>query len=835
MTHPLDPLTPDEIAAAVAAVRSHGRLGDGAWFSTVTIDDARRPGVSGRRARVVAVPRPKAAVVEATVDLGTGEVAGWVDHDGVRPALGFGESLVTILAVTSTRPSWPPWRPAASTTCPRCRSTRGRPATSATRPRKGGGSPAACRTCGRRADRQRIRPTDRGRPGLVDMATGEVLEVEDHGVVPMPTDPGRYYPEDHPPGAGLALAGDHPARGAGLHRRRPPDRWQSWSPAVSLDPLEGLVLHHVAWTAAPLRPPPGVDLRDGRALRRPRPAHGWKNAFDVGEWGLGRLANSLELGCDCLGEIRYLDAVLAGENGERQHHRQRHLPPRGGRGHPLEAPRPDRRPRRGAPPRRLVSLDLHRRQLRVRLLLVPVPGRLASSSRSSSPASCPPPGGERPRRQTRPRRWSRRASPRRSTSTCSAPGSTSTVDGPVNEVEEVDVVPLPPGDGNPWANGFAPWPPCSSLEQAAQRVADPARSRTWRIVNPACGTAWASRSPTSSSRRGHAHAAGGPTRRGMRRRPSPRHNLWVTPYAPRRAPGRRRLPEPARRRRRPALDRRRPPLADTDVVLWHSFGLTHVPRPRTGRSCRSSRRASCSPHRLLRPQPRARQQNKNGKYLDINKLLVVGITGAVDDETPIGTVIRPARIGHATGREHAPAPRPRQAHGALWTPDVITPASGSPPCGTRASWRSTSRPPRSPRPAKIVASPGPWSGPSATGPPTAASTRRCSTSPAPTAAPTPPRWPAISSATPATSAWFAWARRRPPGRPPRRVEPLHTVGYLPAGKASDPPGGGLRRRALPGDRAAVRRTVRPGVRAWVTCCSTMSSDVPSERRRASSP
>ena len=48
----------------------------------------------------------------------------------------------------------------------------------------------------------------------------------------------------------------------------------------------------------------------------PGPLHGWKNAFDVGEWGLGRLANSLTLGCDCLGEIRYLDAVLADEQGE---------------------------------------------------------------------------------------------------------------------------------------------------------------------------------------------------------------------------------------------------------------------------------------------------------------------------------------------------------------------------------------------------------------------------------------------------------------------------------------------------------------------------------------
>ena len=48
----------------------------------------------------------------------------------------------------------------------------------------------------------------------------------------------------------------------------------------------------------------------------PGPMHGWKNAFDAGEWGLGRMANSLKLGCDCLGVIHYFDAVLATEQGE---------------------------------------------------------------------------------------------------------------------------------------------------------------------------------------------------------------------------------------------------------------------------------------------------------------------------------------------------------------------------------------------------------------------------------------------------------------------------------------------------------------------------------------
>ena len=38
----------------------------------------------------------------------------------------------------------------------------------------------------------------------------------------------------------------------------------------------------------------------------PSPVRFWQNYFDAGEYMFGRYANSLELGCDCLGEIQLL-------------------------------------------------------------------------------------------------------------------------------------------------------------------------------------------------------------------------------------------------------------------------------------------------------------------------------------------------------------------------------------------------------------------------------------------------------------------------------------------------------------------------------------------------
>ena len=96
-------------------------------------------------------------------------------------------------------------------------------------------------------------------------------------------------------------------------------RWQNWELRIGFNHREGLVLHTVGFRdGGRLRPVAHrmsfaemiVPYRDETA------DHYRRTAFDVGEWGLGFMTTSLEFGCDCLGEIRYLDAVLHDSRGQ---------------------------------------------------------------------------------------------------------------------------------------------------------------------------------------------------------------------------------------------------------------------------------------------------------------------------------------------------------------------------------------------------------------------------------------------------------------------------------------------------------------------------------------
>jgi primary-amine oxidase len=157
---------------------------------------------------------------------------------------------------------------------------------------------------------------------VVDMNAMELLEVEDEGPVDRPRTMGEYVPrlvpgqrlrDDiapldvvQPEGVSFTLDGNALA-------------WQRWSMRLGFNPREGLVIHTLAYQDGERSRPIAHRLSFAEMVvpyRDPTVDHKARTAFDIGEWGLGFMTTSLERGCDCLGEIRYIDAVVHDAAGE---------------------------------------------------------------------------------------------------------------------------------------------------------------------------------------------------------------------------------------------------------------------------------------------------------------------------------------------------------------------------------------------------------------------------------------------------------------------------------------------------------------------------------------
>ncbi len=161
---------------------------------------------------------------------------------------------------------------------------------------------------------------------IVDLNTFEVLEIEDHHDHGLPEVQGEYDPARRgvEPDAPLKPLMIHQPEGTSLTLDGRLLTWQNWSLRIGFNTREGLVLHQVRF-ADPFSSPAG-ELRDIAyrmsfaemvvPYRDPGFDHYRRTAFDIGEWGLGAMTTSLELGCDCLGEIVYLDAVITDSGGE---------------------------------------------------------------------------------------------------------------------------------------------------------------------------------------------------------------------------------------------------------------------------------------------------------------------------------------------------------------------------------------------------------------------------------------------------------------------------------------------------------------------------------------
>ena len=161
---------------------------------------------------------------------------------------------------------------------------------------------------------------------VVDINSMELLRIEDNGGVEPPNVMGEYVPK-HIPDRIRSASRREPLKALAIEQPDGPSftlegnllRWQNWSLRIGFNYREGMTLHTVRYRDGDRERSVAHRMSFAEMVvpyRDSSEDHYRRTAFDIGEWGLGFMTTSLELGCDCLGEIRYLDAVLHNSKGE---------------------------------------------------------------------------------------------------------------------------------------------------------------------------------------------------------------------------------------------------------------------------------------------------------------------------------------------------------------------------------------------------------------------------------------------------------------------------------------------------------------------------------------
>jgi primary-amine oxidase len=154
------------------------------------------------------------------------------------------------------------------------------------------------------------------------------------------------------------------------------------------------------------------------------------------------------------------------------------------------------------------------------------------------------------------------------------------IDGAVNSVYQVDVLPDDLGPNNPYENAFSARSTLLATEKQARGHLNLETVRTWKIVNEnvknAVGEPVAYKfMPGDNSFPFASKNAWWRKRAGF-----VNYHVWVTPCRPEEKHAGGDYPNQSRGGdgliKWTEQDR---PIANTDVVLWYTFGHTHVPRP----------------------------------------------------------------------------------------------------------------------------------------------------------------------------------------------------------------------------------------------------------------
>jgi primary-amine oxidase len=341
VNHPLDPLSAEEIRRVAAIVRRDRGVGEGWRFASIELKEPAKAELSRpagpalesgeparREAVVVCWNRADGQAYRATVSLTADAVGAWEHLPGQQPNMTVDEWHECDVML------------------------RSHPAVIEALARRGitdlslvlsdmwayGAALVPERYAGRRIGWCDVwyRGSERGNPyahhvsGLhpvVDLNAMELLELEDSyqgGQAPEAAGQvrGEYLPDllpmrlrevaplqvSQPDGVGFTLDGTLLS-------------WQNWQLRLGFNYREGLVLHQVAFRDGGRLRPVAHRLSFAEMVvpyRDASPDHYRRTAFDIGEWGLGFMTTSLTLGCDCLGEITYLDAVVHDSAGEPQ-------------------------------------------------------------------------------------------------------------------------------------------------------------------------------------------------------------------------------------------------------------------------------------------------------------------------------------------------------------------------------------------------------------------------------------------------------------------------------------------------------------------------------------
>ncbi|KAI9768486.1 MAG: hypothetical protein M1840_004896 [Geoglossum simile] len=94
--------------------------------------------------------------------------------------------------------------------------------------------------------------------------------------------------------------------------------WQNWKVHIGFNYREGIVLNNITYNDRGSERPVFYRLSLAEMVvpyGNPEHPHQRKHAFDLGEYGGGYMTNSLTLGCDCKGVVHYLDAAFVNKAG----------------------------------------------------------------------------------------------------------------------------------------------------------------------------------------------------------------------------------------------------------------------------------------------------------------------------------------------------------------------------------------------------------------------------------------------------------------------------------------------------------------------------------------